>query len=100
MLIISKGASLADITNAAENNYIKNVLKAVQAQDGTDYFIGGVDAARNKQFKWLNGKSLFNEFRNRANMLLRLGRYLFWATLYKIFYDTLILTILVILSAI
>ena len=47
---------MADITNAAENDYIKNVLKAVQAQDGTDYFIGGVDAARNKQFKWLNGK--------------------------------------------
>ena len=47
---------MADITNAAENDYIKNVLKAVQAKDGTDYFIGGVDAARNKQFKWLNGK--------------------------------------------
>ena len=47
---------MADIRNAAENNYIKTVLKAVQAKDGTDYFIGGVDSAKNKQFKWLNGK--------------------------------------------
>ena len=85
---------LADITNAAENNYVKTVLKAVQAKDGTDYFIGGVDSERNTKFKWLNGKSLFNDLEIEQKKLLR--RYSSSGLHFKKGLNTLILTILVI----
>ena len=49
------GGYLTAITTAAENNFLKKVLGAINPRDGTDYWIGGLDDNRNKQLQWMTG---------------------------------------------
>ena len=73
------GGYLADVVDGAENNFLKAVLNAVNpkvrevissyllcplfynpcpipyTQDGTDYWLGGMDIDRNKGLQWLSG---------------------------------------------
>ncbi len=57
------GAYLADILTQEENNWIKSVLKVINPKDGTDYFIGGLDADRDKEMYWVTGAERgFNDF--------------------------------------
>ena len=57
------GAYLADILDAAEANFIKTVLNAVNPKDGTDYWIGGMDIDRDKGLQWLTGAPMeFTDF--------------------------------------
>jgi len=57
------GAYLADILDAAEADFVKSVLGAVNPKDGTDYWIGGMDIDRNKGLQWLTGATMtFTDF--------------------------------------
>lgn len=49
------GGYLADVLTNEENEFIKTVLKAINPKDGTDYWLGGLDADRNKQLQWITG---------------------------------------------
>jgi len=58
------GAYLTDILDTAESNFIKTVLNAVNPKDGTDYWIGGMDADRDKGLQWLTGAEMkFTDFK-------------------------------------
>ena len=46
---------LADILSNEENTFITNVLNQINPKDGTDYWIGGLDADRNKGLQWMTG---------------------------------------------
>ena len=50
-----EGAYLADVLNQNENNFIKSVLNVVNPKDGTDYWLGGLDADRNNGLQWMTG---------------------------------------------
>ena len=55
------GGYLADVLDNDENNWIKSVLNVINPKDGTDYWLGGLDADRDgdKQghnMYWMTGK--------------------------------------------
>merc|ERR1719189_2880873 len=57
------GGYLADVLNADENNWIKSVLNVINPKDGTDYWLGGLDADRNAGLQWMTGASMaFSNF--------------------------------------
>merc|ERR1719419_1182519 len=59
------GAYLADVLDADENNFIKSVLKVINPKDGTDYWLGGLDADRDKGLQWMSGAPMeFRDFKN------------------------------------
>ena len=39
-----------------ENDWIKSVLNVINPKDGTDYWIGGLDADKDKGMQWMTGK--------------------------------------------
>ena len=58
------GAYLADILDQAESDFIKTVLNAVNPKDGTDYWLGGLDADRDKGLQWITGQPMaFTDFK-------------------------------------
>ena len=60
-----QGAYLADILDQAESDFIKTVLTAVNPKDGTDYWIGGMDADRDTGLQWLTGQPMtFTDFKD------------------------------------
>ena len=60
------GAYLADVLTVEENNFIKSVLNVINPKDGTDYWLGGLDADKDRGLQWMTGKiiSLLRHFRN------------------------------------
>ena len=50
-----QGAYLADVLSADENNFIKSVLNVINPKDGTDYWLGGLDADKDKGMQWISG---------------------------------------------
>ena len=50
------GGYLADILTKEENDWIKSVLNVINPKDGTDYWIGGLDADKDKGMQWMTGK--------------------------------------------
>ena len=52
-----EGAYLADVLSNDENNFIKGVLNVINPKDGTDYWLGGLDADRDKGLQWMTGIS-------------------------------------------
>ena len=52
-----EGAYLADVLTNDENNFIKGVLNVINPKDGTDYWLGGLDADRDKGLQWMTGIS-------------------------------------------
>ena len=53
------GAYLADVLTEEENNFIKSVLNVINPKDGTDYWLGGLDADKNKGMQWMTGTNSF-----------------------------------------
>ena len=53
-----KGAYLADVLSKEENDFIKSVLNVINPKDGTDYWLGGLDADKNKGMQWISGDNL------------------------------------------
>ena len=49
------GGYLADVLTAAENDWIKSVLAVINPKDGTDYWLGGLDADKDKGMQWITG---------------------------------------------
>merc|ERR1712064_31810 len=59
------GAIMAEIYTKKESNFIKSVLNAINPKDGTDYFLGGIDAINSKEIKWQSGHDMtFKDFIN------------------------------------
>ena len=57
------GAYLADVLTKEENDWIKAVLKVINPKDGTDYWLGGLDADRDKGMQWITGNAMsFDNF--------------------------------------
>jgi len=56
------GGYLADVLTAAENDWIKSVLAVINPKDGTDYWLGGLDADKDKGMQWITGAAM--EFKN------------------------------------
>ena len=56
LTILFKGAYLADVLSKDENDFIKSVLNVINPKDGTDYWLGGLDADKNKGMQWISGK--------------------------------------------
>ena len=50
-----EGAYLADVKDGEENNFIKGVLNVINPKDGTDYWLGGLDADGDKGLQWMTG---------------------------------------------
>ena len=55
------GGYLADVLDNDENNWIKSVLNVINPKDGTDYWLGGLDANRDgdkagHNMYWMTGK--------------------------------------------
>merc|ERR1711872_717946 len=71
------GGYLADVLTAEENNFIKSVLAVVNPKDGTDYWLGGLDADRNKGLQWVSGAPMrftdFKENEPRGNPYLHMN---------------------------
>ena len=62
-----EGAYLADVMDQAENDFIKSVLNVVNPKDGTDYWLGGLDADRNKGLQWMTGSfKCITKFKNSS----------------------------------
>ena len=55
------GGYLADVLTAEENDWIKSVLNVINPKDGTDYWLGGLDANKDKQMQWVTGTYFFFE---------------------------------------
>ena len=53
-----QGAYLADVLSKEENDFIKSVLNVINPKDGTDYWLGGLDADKNKGMQWISGDIL------------------------------------------
>jgi len=53
-----QNAYLADIVNKEEGDWIKNVLLLINPKDGTDYWLGGLDANKDKQLQWMTGEAM------------------------------------------
>ncbi len=49
------GGYLADVVDQNENNWIKGILNAINPKDGTDYWLGGMDANADNGIQWLTG---------------------------------------------
>jgi len=49
-----KGGYLADVLNGDENNFIMCVFNVINPKDGTDYWLGGLDADRDKGLQWMS----------------------------------------------
>ena len=47
---------MADVLSKDENDFIKSVLNVINPKDGTDYWLGGLDADKNKGMQWISGK--------------------------------------------
>jgi len=57
------GGYLADVLTAEENDWIKSVLNVINPKDGTDYWLGGLDANNDKQMQWVTGAPMdFHNF--------------------------------------
>ena len=56
------GGYLADVLTAEENDWIKSVLNVINPKDGTDYWLGGLDANKDKQMQWVTGTLFFSFF--------------------------------------
>ena len=41
-----------------ENDFIKSVLNVINPKDGTDYWLGGLDADKNKGMQWISGNQI------------------------------------------
>ena len=52
-----EGAYLADVMTKEENDFIKSVLIVINPKDGTDYWLGGLDADRDKGLQWMTGNN-------------------------------------------
>ena len=57
------GGYLADVLDNDENNWIKSVLNVINPKDGTDYWLGGLDANRDGDrdhhgMYWMTGNFL------------------------------------------
>ena len=57
------GGYLADVLDEDENNWIKSVLNVINPKDGTDYWLGGLDANRDGDrdhhgMYWMTGNVL------------------------------------------
>ena len=50
------GGYLADVLTKEENDWIKSVLNVINPKDGTDYWLGGLDADKDKGMQWMTGK--------------------------------------------
>jgi len=60
-----QGGYLADVLKKEENDFIKSVLNAINPKDGTDYWLGGLDADRDKGMQWVSGAQMtFNDFKD------------------------------------
>lgn len=60
-----QGAYLADILDRDERNFIKSVLDVINPKDGTDYWIGGLDADRDHGLQWMTGHKMeFTDWKN------------------------------------
>merc|ERR1719150_3684847 len=58
------GAYLADVLSKDENDFIKSVLNVINPKDGTDYWLGGLDADKNKGMQWISGAPMvFKDFK-------------------------------------
>merc|ERR1719411_2616417 len=58
------GGYLADILDQAESDFVKSVLNVVNPKDGTDYWLGGLDANRDKGLQWISGAEMvFTDFK-------------------------------------
>jgi len=58
------GGYLADILDKAESDFVKSVLNVVNPKDGTDYWLGGLDADRDKGLQWISGAEMvFTDFK-------------------------------------
>ena len=53
------GGYLADVLTKGENDWIKSVLNVINPKDGTDYWIGGLDANKDKGMQWITGNIFF-----------------------------------------
>ena len=61
----SQGAILAEVYDEAENIYIKGILMAINPKDGTDYWLGALDANHDRILHWMSGKPLtFTDWKN------------------------------------
>jgi len=61
----SKGAIMAEIYSKEEGDFIKSVLNIINPRDGTDYYLGGVDATKAKEIKWQSGANMtYKDFVN------------------------------------
>jgi len=59
------GGYLADVLDADEANFIKGVLAVINPKDGTDYWLGGLDADRDQGLQWLTGAPMdFTDFKD------------------------------------
>jgi len=59
------GAIMADIYSKEESDFIKSVLNVINPRDGTDYFLGGIDATQSKAITWQSGAPMtFKDFVN------------------------------------
>merc|ERR1712156_430305 len=57
------GGYLADVLTKGENDWIKSVLNVINPKDGTDYWIGGLDANKDKGMQWITGAPMtFKDF--------------------------------------
>ena len=74
------GGYLADVQDAAEGHFIKSVLNVINpkvylknyagtdvltisTQDGTDYWLGGLDADKDTGLQWMSGMEMtFTDF--------------------------------------
>merc|ERR1711971_593309 len=59
------GGYLADILDQAGSDFVKSVLNVINPKDGTDYWLGGLDADRDKGLQWMSGAPMeFRDFKN------------------------------------
>ena len=49
------GGYLANILTKEENDWVKSVLAVLNPKDGTDYWLGGLDADRDTNMQWITG---------------------------------------------
>jgi len=58
-------AYLADVLSKDENDFIKSVLNVINPKDGTDYWLGGLDADKDKGMQWISGAEMvFKDFKD------------------------------------
>jgi len=58
-------AIMAEIYTKEESDFIKSILNIINPKDGTDYFLGGIDATNAKEIKWQSGHDMtFKDFIN------------------------------------